>query len=197
MPQTVGVIAIQGDFLKHIEALRRTKLEGLKIVEVRTPEELAQVNRVIIPGGESTTVGLLMQRYGLGEALINAAMHGMPMWGTCMGMIMLSKEVIGKPDQYTLNLLDITVERNAFGAQVHSFEDSIDVTGMDKPVLGVFIRAPIVSRVGEGVQVLSRYNGKVVAVRQGNIVGTSFHPELTLDSRFHRWFLDLSGRSSE
>ena len=187
MSVRVGVVSIQGDFEKHIEALERCRMTGLKGSQVRTPEDLATVDRVILPGGESTTVGLLMERYGPGEALRNAATAGMPMWGTCMGMILLAKDVEGR-EQYTLGLLDVTVRRNAFGAQVHSFEDEVAMTGLDAPVLGVFIRAPIVSRVGPGVEELARYDGKIVAVRQGNLIGTSFHPELTTDVRLHRWF---------
>lgn len=193
MPRTAGVIAIQGDFEKHIASLKKTRLEGLKVVEVRTPEDLARVDCAIIPGGESTTVGLLMQRYGLGEALISRAKSGMPLWGTCMGMILMATNIAGRPGQYTLGLLDITVERNAFGRQVHSFEDSVEVKGLEEPVLGVFIRAPVVVRVGPDVEELARYDGKIVAVRNGNLVGTSFHPELTNDVRFHRWFLSLCG----
>ncbi len=191
MSLTAGVIAVQGDFEKHITSLKKTKLDGLKVVEVRTPEDLTNVDCAIIPGGESTTVGLLMQRYGLGDALIERAKQGMPLWGTCMGMIMMASDIEGRPDQYTLNLLDISVERNAFGRQVHSFEDSVEVKGLDEPVLGVFIRAPVVSRVGQGVDELARYSGKIVAVRKNNLVGTSFHPELTADTRFHKWFLEL------
>jgi len=185
----IGVSAVQGDFEKHIDALRRTD-DGVVPVEVRTPDDLDQVDRLIIPGGESTTVGMLMQRYGLGEAIQARAMRGMPVWGTCMGMIIMAAEVEGR-DQYSLDLLDITVRRNAFGAQVHSFEDAIDVTGLDEPVTGVFIRAPIVTRMGKDVEELARYDGQIVAVRQGNRLGTSFHPELTDDTRLHRWFLEL------
>lgn len=187
---TVGVVAIQGDFEKHIDALRRAGLSESEVREVRSPEDLAQVERAIIPGGESTTVGLLMQRFGLGDALRQAAANGMPLWGTCMGMIMMAKGVEGRK-QYTLDLLDIDVQRNAFGAQVHSFEDAVPLEGLDEPVLGVFIRAPIVTRLGEGVKALGSYDGRVVAVRQGNLLGTSFHPELTEDTRLHRWFLKL------
>ena len=186
----VGVIAIQGDFDKHREALLGTGTSGLEVVEVRTPEELATVDRAILPGGESTTVGLLMQRYGLGSALKQAGMAGMPLWGTCMGMIMLAAEIEDR-DQYTLGLLDITVRRNAFGSQVHSFEDEVTVKGLSEPVIGVFIRAPIVTRVGSTTEVLSEYKGKIVAVKQGNTIGTSFHPELTSDVRMHQWFLNL------
>jgi 5'-phosphate synthase pdxT subunit len=186
----VGVIAIQGDFDKHREALIRAGLSASDVVEVRTPEELATVDRAILPGGESTTVGLLMQRYGLGDALRQAGKAGLPLWGTCMGMIMLATEIEDR-NQYTLGLLDVAVKRNAFGAQVHSFEDEVSVLGLEEPVTGVFIRAPIVTRVGPSVEVLARYQGKVVAVRQGKVVGTSFHPELTDDIRMHEWFLTL------
>jgi pyridoxal 5'-phosphate synthase pdxT subunit len=186
----VGVVAIQGDFEKHIEALYATKTSNLEVVEVRTSEELSAVERVIIPGGESTTVGLLMQRYGLGDALIEAGKSGMPIWGTCMGMIMLATDIEDRK-QYSLGLLDITVRRNAFGAQVHSFEDSVTVSGMSEPVMGVFIRAPIVTRVGSNVQEIAIYNDKVVAVQSGKILGTSFHPELTDDFRMHEFFLTL------
>lgn len=189
MPGTVGVVAIQGDFERHRTALQRAA-EGVQVVEVRTPEELARVERAILPGGESTTVGILMERYGLGAALQQAAAEGMPVWGTCMGMILMAHHVVGR-NQYTLNLLDIDVERNAFGAQVHSFEDHVPIHGLAAPVLGVFIRAPIVTRLGDGVETLGTYDGKVVAVQQGKRLGTSFHPELTDDTRLHEFFLRL------
>lgn len=184
----VGVIALQGDFEKHLQAVSAC---GAEAVEVRTPEDLATVERAILPGGESTTVGLLMQRFGLGDALKQRVAEGMPMWGTCMGMIMMSKDIEGRPGQYSLEMLDISVKRNAFGAQVFSFEDEVSIDGMDSHVLGVFIRAPIVTRVGEPVQVVGRYDEKIVAVRQGRLLGTSFHPELTEDRRLHQWFLTL------
>ncbi len=187
---TVGVVAIQGDFEKHIHSLERCGIPDLTVCEIRIPENLEKVDRVIIPGGESTTVGMLMERFGLGTALQERAAVGMPIWGTCMGMILMASEVEGR-DQYSLNLLDITVRRNAFGAQVHSFEDQVVVRGLDEPVTGVFIRAPIVTRLGDGVQAIGTYDEKVVAVRQGNLLGTSFHPELTDDTRLHRWFLSL------
>ena len=187
----VGVVAIQGDFDKHLECLDALKDARIEGVEVRTPEDLSGVDRLILPGGESTTVGLLMQRFGLGPAIQEAASKGMPIWGTCMGMIMMATEIEDRPSQYSLGILDVTVRRNAFGAQVHSFESSVRVESMDDDVLGVFIRAPIVTRVGDGVEVLASYEDQVVAVRQGKILGTSFHPELTADTRFHRWFVDL------
>lgn len=185
----VGVLAVQGDFEKHIQSLKQLK-QPPETVEVRTPEDLALVDRLIIPGGESTTVGLLLQRYGLADAIHERAKRGMPIWGTCMGMIMLASKVEGR-EQFTLNLLDITVRRNAFGAQVHSFEAPVEVKGLPEPVLGVFIRAPIVTEYGAQVEILANYDNRIVAVRQGNILGTSFHPELTEDLRLHKWFIKL------
>jgi len=186
----VGVIAVQGDFEKHLGALNACGVDGLEVVEVRTPEDLATVDRAIIPGGESTTVGLLMQRYGMAKALQRAAEAGMPIWGTCMGMILMAKTIVGRP-QFSLGLLNIEVVRNAFGAQVHSFEDEVKVVGMDTPVLGVFIRAPVVAKLAFPAEILATYRGHVVGVRQGKLLGTSFHPELTDDARLHRYFLDL------
>ena len=182
----VGVLAVQGDFEKHICSLQRLD-NPPQTSEVRTEEDLEAIDRLIIPGGESTTVGLLLKRYGLGDAIQARAKDGMPIWGTCMGMIMLAKKVEGR-EQFSLNLLDISVERNAFGAQVHSFETPVEFKGLQEPVLGVFIRAPIVTQVGEEVDILSTYENKIVAVRQGKILGTSFHPELTDDTRLHEWF---------
>ncbi|MBC8063460.1 MAG: pyridoxal 5'-phosphate synthase glutaminase subunit PdxT [Chlorobia bacterium] len=187
MPE-VGVVAIQGDFEKHILALERCEIPDLDVREVRVPEDLADVERVIIPGGESTTVGMLMERFGLGQALQEKATEGLPIWGTCMGMILMASKVEDR-DQYSLNLLDITVRRNAFGAQVHSFEDEVQVDGLDEAVTGVFIRAPIVTECRGDAKPIATYDGRVVAVRQGNLLGTSFHPELTDDTRLHHWFL--------
>ena len=184
---TVGVVAVQGDFERHAAAFRRC---GADVVLVKTPEQLASVDRIVIPGGESTAVGKLMERYGLGDAIISSAGEGVPVWGTCMGMILMAKEVEGS-DQYRLGLLDITVRRNAFGAQVHSFEDSVEFEGLDGPVTGVFIRAPVASVCGDAVSVLAEYGGQVVAVREGSLFATSFHPELTDDTRLHAWFLDI------
>ncbi|MBL8086714.1 MAG: pyridoxal 5'-phosphate synthase glutaminase subunit PdxT [Chthonomonas sp.] len=186
---TVGIVTIQGDFEKHVKSLRALD-PGMDIRGLKTPEDLQGVDRVIIPGGESTTVGMLMQRFGLGDALIERVRAGMPIWGTCMGLILLANEIEGH-EQYSLSLLDVTVRRNAFGAQVHSFEDSVDFEGLPEPVLGVYIRAPIITRLGDGVQALSHYDGKCVAARQGHVIGTSFHPELTDDTRLHAWFLGL------
>lgn len=189
MPPTVGIVSIQGDFEKHIQMIQRIE-PSAEIRSVKTAEDLAGVDRVIIPGGESTTVGKLMVRFGLADALITAGQRGMPIWGTCMGMILLAREVEGS-DQFTLGLLDITVRRNAFGRQVHSFEDSVEIAGLEEAVTGVYIRAPIVTRWGAEVQPLARYEDQVVAVRQGNLLGTAFHPELTDDPRLHAWFMSF------
>jgi 5'-phosphate synthase pdxT subunit len=182
-----GVLGVQGDFRKHLNALREV---GAEPIEVRHTGHLDQVDRLIIPGGESSTVGILLERHGLGKALLERIREGMPVWGTCMGMILLAKEIEGV-EQYTLGVLDVQVRRNAFGAQVHSFECELATTLFDEPIQAVFIRAPVVTRVGTGVEVLAELDGRVVAVRQGSVVGTSFHPELTEDRRFHRWFLGL------
>jgi 5'-phosphate synthase pdxT subunit len=187
---SVGVLAVQGDFDRHADALLAAGVASKKIIFVRQTEDLAKVDRLIIPGGESTTVGLLLERFGLGPAIRERAAEGMPVWGTCMGMILMARDVEDR-EQYSLDLLDITVRRNAFGAQVHSFEDHVPVEGLAEPVTGVFIRAPIVTRLGEGVVTIAEYEGAVVGVRQGRLLGTSFHPELTDDSRLHGLFLTL------
>ncbi|MBA4291636.1 pyridoxal 5'-phosphate synthase glutaminase subunit PdxT [bacterium] len=190
MAPHVGVLAIQGSFQKHIESLVRAGHPADQIHEIRTPEDLSQVRRLIIPGGESTTVGLLMQYTGLDQAIIERAHQGMPIWGTCMGMIMLARQVENR-EQFSLNLLNITVRRNAFGAQVHSFETQLTVAGLVDPIEAVFIRAPIVTKHGPEVQVLATFNDHIVAVQQDKILGTSFHPELTSDTQLHKYFLNL------
>lgn len=186
---TCGVLSIQGDFAMHIDALRRANAD-IEITAVKTPEGLAEVDRLIIPGGESTTVGMLLARFGLDQAIRDRVASGMPIWGTCMGMILLAKEIEGS-SQPNLGVLDITVRRNAFGAQVHSFEDQVCVDGIADDHLAVFIRAPIVTRSGAGVDIIAKYDDKVVGVRAGNVLATSFHPELTEDVRLHQFFLSL------
>ncbi|TAM76536.1 pyridoxal 5'-phosphate synthase glutaminase subunit PdxT [bacterium] len=190
---SVGVLGLQGDVIEHLEALHRAGLAGL---EVKTREELQRVDALIIPGGESTTVAKLLDRFALREPLVARIRGGMPTWGTCMGMIVLSTEIVGMPDQPTLGVLDVAVLRNAFGRQVESAEVPLDIPALGgSPFPGVFIRAPWVERVGEGVEVLCHLQGKAVMVRQGNILGTSFHPELTRDGRMHRWFADWCMRA--
>ncbi|BCW96202.1 MAG: pyridoxal 5'-phosphate synthase glutaminase subunit PdxT [Fimbriimonadales bacterium] len=185
---TIGVLALQGDFAEHRAMLARM---GVDSREVRKVDDLNGVDALIIPGGESTTIGKLMARYGLDAAIRARAQQGMPIYGTCAGLILLAKDIEGS-DQPRLGLMDIAVVRNAFGRQIESFEADIPFAPTpDQPVRGVFIRAPIISRVGAGVQVLSAFDNKIVAVQQGNLLATAFHPELTDDTRVHRYFLTL------
>lgn len=181
----VGVLALQGDFLEHKDMLCGL---GAQPVEVRLPGQLDELDALIIPGGESTTIGKLAVSYGLLEPLREFARQK-PVWGTCAGMIMLARD-IGR-DQPLLGLMNITVNRNAFGRQVDSFETDLDVPALGpEPFRALFIRAPLVTAVGDGVEVLARLDGSsIVAVRQGHWLATAFHPELTGDSRFHRYFL--------
>ena len=187
----VGVLALQGDFREHLAVVERLGHEG---VAVRTPEELESVSALIIPGGESTTIGRLATIYGLIESLRERINAGMPVLGTCAGMIFLATATTGS-EQPQLGVLDAVVERNAFGRQVDSFECEIEVTGLDAPIHGVFIRAPWIEKVGGAVDVLATIDDPIggqarpVIVRQGNIVATSFHPELTGDDRLHELFL--------
>lgn len=189
----IGVLALQGDFDKHLKALRRI---GVEAFEVRTPQQLRQASGLIIPGGESTTVGKLMIRYGLDTAIRERTGEGMAVWGTCMGMITMAQRIEGS-DQPNLGLLDITVRRNAFGRQVDSFEASVSFAPIGDTVIGVFIRAPIVTETGAGVEVLSTFDEKIVCVRQSNLLGTSFHPELTGDLRIHRYFAAMAGEPGQ
>ena len=185
----VGVLGLQGDFQEHLEVLRRM---GVDAIDVRKGEQLDDVDALIIPGGESTTIGKLSDLYGLTERIRDRARDRMPVWGTCAGAIFLAKRVPGRP-QTILGLMDITVERNAFGRQVDSFEADLDVPKLGAPAFhGVFIRAPKITDAGEGVDVLSMLeDGTIVAAQQGKLLATSFHPELTQDDRFHRYLVDL------
>jgi 5'-phosphate synthase pdxT subunit len=198
----LGVLALQGDFAEHSAALRRL---GHSPVEVRLPRDLAGVEGLIIPGGESTTIGMLAEQYGLIEP-IRALAASKPIWGTCAGAIFLSKDA--RRAQPLLGLMDIDVERNAFGRQVDSFEIDLAVPALaetkncshshadERPFHGVFIRAPLIERAGPAVEVLSRLpDGRIVAARQGNLLATSFHPELTGDDRFHQMFVGMAGKS--
>ena len=189
----IGVLALQGAFIEHEQML--TKL-GAEAVEVRLPKDLAGLDGSIIPGGESTTIGKLAVHYQLMEPLREMARAGKAMWGTCAGLIFMAKNV-GR-DQPLLGLMDVTVERNAFGRQVDSFEANLtvnDVAG-DLPFHAIFIRAPLIEAVGAGVEVIARaekdHRDVIVAARQGNLLVTSFHPELSSDDRFHRYFLKMA-----
>ena len=194
-PPRIGVLAYQGDVREHLAALEAA---GAAPVEVRTLSDLDSVDGLVIPGGESTVIGKLADRYGLLEPLRERAASGLPVFGTCAGMIFLAREVEGPP-QDLLGVLDVRVRRNAFGRQVASFEAEVDVKGVDGgPVAGAFIRAPWVADAGPEVEVLAEVEGKVVAVRQGNLLATAFHPELSGEVRLHRWLVDLVlGRIAE
>jgi pyridoxal 5'-phosphate synthase pdxT subunit len=182
---TVGVLALQGDFAEHIAMLRRM---GRETVEVRLPSHLDACHALIMPGGESTTFGKLAVRWGLIDPIRAFVASGRPVWGTCAGLIFLAKDV-GR-DQPTLGLMDVSVKRNAFGRQVDSFTTGLDITGLGAPYPGVFIRAPLIASVGPAVTPLCTLpDGTIVAARQGNMLATSFHPELTGDDRVHRLFL--------
>ena len=185
----IGVLALQGDFAEHIGIFQRL---GIAAREVRHPQELADLDGLVIPGGESTTVARLMSEFALLEPLRERAQNGFPLWGTCAGMIVLAQRAseLAWP---TLGALAIAVRRNAFGRQVDSFETDLVVPALgEQPFHAVFIRAPIVEEVDDGVEVLAKLeDGKAVAVRQANALATAFHPELTEDDRFHRYFIDM------
>jgi 5'-phosphate synthase pdxT subunit len=192
---TIGVLALQGDVREHLRALEAC---GVRAVPVRRPGELDDVDGLIIPGGESTTMSKLAVEFGLADPVRKRIAEGMPAYGSCAGMIMLAEEVLdGRPDQQSFAGIEMTVRRNAFGRQVDSFEASVPIDGVDGPPFhAVFIRAPWVERVGPGVEVLGTVAdgpaaGRIVAVRQGQLLATAFHPELTGDLRVHQLFVEL------
>jgi len=195
------VLAMQGDFERHIEMIRRA---GADAFPARLPADFEAADAIILPGGESTTMSKMIVRYGVQDAIIKAHREGKPIYGTCAGMILLAKHISSGTEerggQYKLALLDITVTRNAFGRQLDSFETDLEmpeITGSDAPPIhAIFIRAPIVESVGEGVDVLCRHGDKIVFVKQGNIIASSFHPELTNDLRVHEYFLSLARASA-
>ncbi len=195
----IGVLALQGSFIEHIATLKRL---GVEPSAVKLPKDLVGLDGLIIPGGESTTIGKLATTYKLIEELKRLGEDGLPMWGTCAGMTLLAREIEGATPPH-LGLMDIAVERNAFGWQVESFEADLVIPALDrvgseeekgKRFHAIFIRAPSIKRVGEGVEVLAALDeGIIVAARQGNLLATAFHPELTEDTRFHRYFLNMVG----
>jgi 5'-phosphate synthase pdxT subunit len=199
MSITVGVLSIQGDVQENLlstkTALDELDIDG-KVVSVKTPDEISQLDGLIIPGGESTTIGHLSLANDSLKVLKEKIDGGMPVLGICAGMIMLSKtandKVVGKIDQPLLNILDIKLERNSFGRQRESFEtdvsmDSINISKFN----GVFIRAPSVSDVGSDIEILAKHDEKIVAIKKGNVIGTAFHPELTTDTSLHKYFVNL------
>jgi pyridoxal 5'-phosphate synthase pdxT subunit len=195
----IGVLAIQGDVQENLlsvkNALDDLGVEG-KVIAVKTPDEISKIDGLIIPGGESTTIGQLSLVNGSLKILKEKIENGMPVLGICAGMIMLSKtaddRVVGKTNQPLLDILDIKLERNSFGRQRESFESDISLDSINIPNFnGVFIRAPSVSDVGSDVEILSKLNDRIVAVKKGSVIGTAFHPELTVDTSLHKYFVNL------
>ena len=189
----IGVLALQGAVSEHIDMLKKAGAEG---VPIKKTEQLQDIEGIIIPGGESTTIGKLMRTYGFIEALRNFSRDGKPIFGTCAGLILIAKEISGQEEAH-LQLMDITVCRNAFGRQRESFETDLTVKGIDGPVRAVFIRAPIIERAGNEVEILATFNGQIVAARQGHLLAASFHPELTDDCRMHEYFLRMAKESAK
>ena len=199
MSLNIGILSIQGDVQENLlstkSAIEQLGLDA-KVSEVKTPDEISQLDGLIIPGGESTTIGQLSLVNGSLKILKEKIESGMPVLGICAGMIMLSKtaddRVMGKTDQPLLDILDIKLERNSFGRQKESFESYVSMDSIGIPKFnGVFIRAPSVSDVGSGVEILSKFNERIIAVKKGNVIGTAFHPELTEDTSLHKFFVNL------
>ncbi|MCL5056417.1 MAG: pyridoxal 5'-phosphate synthase glutaminase subunit PdxT [Actinobacteria bacterium] len=187
----IGVLALQGAFREHEKMLRACG-EDMETRQVRLPGQLEGIDGLVIPGGESTTMGKLMIEFGLLEPIRELGDRGVPIFGTCAGLIMLAKDIAGS-EQPRLGLMDISVERNAFGRQVESFEDDLDIPAIgEEPFRAVFIRAPYILSVESSVQVLARFGEKIVFARQGRLLAAAFHPELTGDARVHRYFLETA-----
>lgn len=184
----IGVLALQGAVTEHIRSVERAGAEGLAVKQV---EQLDELDGLILPGGESTTIGKLMRKYGFMQPIRDFASKGKPVFGTCAGLIVMAERISGQEEAH-LELMDMTVSRNAFGRQRESFETDLPVKGIDEPVRAVFIRAPLIESVGEQVEVLSTYKGEIVTARQGNLLACSYHPELTDDYRLHSYFVDMA-----
>ncbi len=188
----VGVLDIQGSVIEHVKSLRGL---GAEVVQVKTADDLQQISGLIIPGGESTTIGKLLQRFGLDKAIKNRAAEGMAVWGTCAGAILLAKKIVGAGAEKvsSLALMDIEIERNAYGRQLDSFETDITFEIDSKPeqIPAVFIRAPQILKIGPKVKVLAKHGTEIIAAREDNFLATSFHPELTTSQVVHKYFLEL------
>jgi pyridoxal 5'-phosphate synthase pdxT subunit len=186
----IGVLALQGDVREHVRALQQT---GAAAVPIRRADELAGIDGLIVPGGESTTIGKLMDRFGLLEPVRERAAAGMPLWGTCAGLILMAREIVGRETApHRIALLDISVRRNAYGRQTESFETDLDVRGLEEPFRAVFIRAPVIEFVGPEVEVLATFEDNPVLVRSGSMLASTFHPEMTGDGRVHEMFVAVA-----
>ena len=185
----VGVLALQGAFESHIKTFETM---GIEAIPVRSTQDLERVHKIVIPGGESTAIQMLLESSSLRQPLSERLSHGMPVFGTCAGMIVLSKVILdGREDQSPLNAIDIVVRRNAFGRQIDSFESEINVKGLTEPFPAVFIRAPIVEAVGDGVEVYAKVDDQIVLCGNASTLVASFHPELSSDTRIHEIFLSI------
>lgn len=189
----IGVLALQGAFAAHEQVLEEL---GARTRRVRTSDDLVDLDGLVLPGGESTTMSNLLVSSGMFAAVSRAVADGLPVFGTCAGMILLAAHILdGRDDQVSLNAIDIEVRRNAYGRQIDSFETELEVDGIDHPVPAVFIRAPAVEALGEGVDVLAREGGRPCLVRQGRVLASAFHPELTRDHSIHELFLEIVSRA--
>ncbi|MFB5679205.1 pyridoxal 5'-phosphate synthase glutaminase subunit PdxT [Paenibacillus terreus] len=188
----IGVLALQGAVAEHIRSIGLAGAEG---IAVKRTEQLDEIDGLIIPGGESTTIGKLMRKYGFIDAIRKFSEEKKPIFGTCAGLIVLAKEIAGQEEAH-LALMDMTVNRNAFGRQRESFEADLNIAGIEEPVRAVFIRAPLIQQIGPSVDVLAKYNGEIVTAREGHLLASSFHPELTDDYRLHQYFADMVRENS-
>jgi len=182
----IGILDIQGSVEEHFKAVKKS---GETPVLVKTRDDLYTVSGLIIPGGESTTLGKLLRRFGLRDEIVTRAEAGMPIWGTCAGAILMAKNLVGEQSADFLELMDIKIERNAYGRQLDSFEGRVEFEGEDIP--GIFIRAPKIVSVGDGVKILSKYDDEIIAAREENLFVTTFHPELTDNTSVHRYFIEM------
>jgi len=183
----VGVLALQGDVKEHLRMLKKC---GVEPIEVRKPHHMDNIYGLIIPGGESTTIGKLMKEYGLDKEIKRKYSLGMPIYGTCAGAILLAKNILDSK-QHKLGLVDITIKRNNYGRQIESFETELEIEDFRKPFKGIFIRAPAIDMVHNGAKILSKHENKAVLLRQGNLLVSTFHPELTNDIRIHKYFVNM------
>lgn len=183
----IGVLALQGAVIEHMRFIEKL---GIEAVAVKKVEQLDELSGLIIPGGESTTIGKFIRLYGFQERLMALAEQGFPIMGTCAGLIVIAKHIIGQ-EQPHLPLMDIDVQRNAFGRQRESFETDLTIEGISEDFRAVFIRAPLIEKIGNEVECLAKHNDRIVAAKQGHFLAASFHPELTEDTRFHELFVDM------